>query len=122
MKQRIFNWTGVFDEHHDFERNVRDVSGGLGAVTKPKAGQVCGKFTDEDALGLGGNLGKPVKVTSDTEAGGCVLPDWDELDSYVKTVRPARLAKVCSSANTKSPRAGFTWCLHPAITICRLVS
>lgn len=27
-KQRVFNWTGVFDEHHDFERNTRGTSGG----------------------------------------------------------------------------------------------
>ena len=107
MKQRIFNWTGVFDEHHDFERNVRDVSGGLGAVTKPKAGQVCGKFTDEDALTLGGNLGKPVKVTSDTEAGGCVLPDWDELDSYVKTIRPARAPRKTDAASVARGRTLF---------------
>src|SRR4029079_15751184 len=33
QKQRIFNYTGIFDEHHDFERNTRDVSGGLGAIT-----------------------------------------------------------------------------------------
>ena len=107
MKQRIFNWTGVFDEHHDFERNVREVSGGLGAVTKPKAGQACGKITDEDPLNLGGNLGKPVKVTNDTEVAGCVLPDWDELDSYVKTVRPARALRKVDAASVARGRTVF---------------
>ena len=33
QKQRILNWTGIFDEHHDFEANTRGVSGGLGAIT-----------------------------------------------------------------------------------------
>lgn len=107
MKQRIFNWTGVFDEHHDFERNVRDVSGGLGAVTKPKAGQACGAIATEDALALGGNLGKPVKVSNDTEVGGCVLPDWDELDSYVKTVRPARAPRKVDAASVARGRTLF---------------
>ncbi len=107
MKQRIFNWTGVFDEHHDFERNVRDVSGGLGAVTKPKAGQVCGTVAAEDAVALGGNLGKPVKVSNDTEAGGCVLPDWDVLDSYVKTVRPARAPRNVDAASVGRGRTLF---------------
>ena len=107
LKQRIFNWTGVFDEHHDFERNVRDVSGGLGAVTKPKAGQVCGKVIDEDPLALGGNLGKPVKVTSDTEVGGCTLPDWDEVDSYIKTIRPPRALRKVDAASVARGRALF---------------
>jgi YVTN family beta-propeller protein len=107
MKQRIFNWSGVFDEHHDFERNVRDVSGGLGAVTKPKAGQACGNITNEDPLALGPNLGKPVKVTSDTEAGGCVLPDWDEVDAYVKTIRPARAVRKVDIASVARGRTIF---------------
>ena len=107
MKQRVFNWTGVFDEHHDFERNVRDVSGGLGAVTKPKAGQACGALASEDALALGGNLGKPVKVSNDTEVGGCVLPDWDELDAYVKTVRPARAPRKADAASVARGRTLF---------------
>ncbi len=31
--QRIFNWTGIFDEVADFEGNVRGISGGKGAIT-----------------------------------------------------------------------------------------
>ena len=33
QRQRVFNWTGIFDEMHDFERNTRGVSGG-----KPSGG------------------------------------------------------------------------------------
>ena len=48
QKQRIFNWTAIFDEIHDFERNTRDVSGGLGAITASRTGQ-CGNAAEEAA-------------------------------------------------------------------------
>src|ERR1043165_8944883 len=44
QKQRILNWTGIFDEHHDFERNTRDVSGGLGAITTAAQQSDCGQL------------------------------------------------------------------------------
>jgi cytochrome c peroxidase len=31
--QRVLNWTGIFDEMHDFEGNVRGTQGGKGAIT-----------------------------------------------------------------------------------------
>ncbi len=45
-QQRIFNWSGIFDEVHDFERNIRAVQGGVGAMTvsPSKSPSGCGKF------------------------------------------------------------------------------
>src|SRR5207248_3252374 len=35
--QRIFNWTGIFDEVADFEGNTRGISGGVGAIVSVKS-------------------------------------------------------------------------------------
>lgn len=121
-KRRVFNWTGIFDEHHDFERNVRNVSGGLGAITKPKAGKTpadCGNVANEDpipftvdgtAMGAAiDGLGKPLKVQQDTPPGdnGCKLKDWDELDEFVKTIRPPQRLKKLDPAAVEAGRQIF---------------
>jgi YVTN family beta-propeller protein len=85
QKQRIFNWTGIFDEIHDFERNTRDVSGGFGAVTTGG----CGDLNEEVRTDLGGNLDKPVRESQNATAGNC-LKDWDEVEEYSKTIRPPK--------------------------------
>lgn len=81
-QQRIFNWTGVFDEVHDFERNTRGVSGGLGAVTTGE----CGVLANETRIDLGGNLRQPVKELQDS---GCTT-DWDEIEAWMRTIRAPR--------------------------------
>ncbi len=85
QKQRVFNWTGIFDEIHDFERNTRDVSGGFGAITNGG----CGDLNEETRVDLGGNLDKPVRETQNTTAGNCTK-DWDEIEAFSKTIRPAK--------------------------------
>ena len=89
-KQRILNWTGIFDEMHDFENNTRGVSGGLGAITVAKPdGGVCGTgAAGEERFPLDGGalpsgLAKPIKELQN-ETPVCVK-DWDELDEFVKT-------------------------------------
>src|SRR4029079_13128993 len=52
QKQRIFNYTGIFDEHHDFERNTRDVSGGLGAITTAPTLADCNQLDKETQVAL----------------------------------------------------------------------
>ncbi len=96
QKQRILNWSAIFDEVHDFERNTRAVSKGLGAVT---TGTTCGgdlsgetptSLNPADATdpnGIKTNLGIPVKEIQDTTANNCVK-DWDEIEAFVKTIRP----------------------------------
>ncbi len=92
-KQRIFNWTGVFDEVHDFERNTRAVSGGMGAVTSN-----CGTLATETRKKLKTGLGQPVKdvIADDTIVGHtCTIDangssDWDKIEAYMKGIRPPR--------------------------------
>jgi YVTN family beta-propeller protein len=114
--QRIFNWTGIFDEHHDFERNTRDVSGGLGAITRGKTSKAdCGAVDKEDQIqlttdGLPPNgppptnniagLGRPLKELADdtSNANNCNHKDWDEIDEFVKTVRPPSALKFADAA------------------------
>jgi YVTN family beta-propeller protein len=102
QKQRIFNWTGIFEEMHDFERNTRDVSGGLGAVTTDG----CGDLNEERRLDLGGNLDKPVKETQDEAKPSCTK-DWDEINEFVKTIRPPKGLQTLDGASVERGRQLF---------------
>lgn len=94
QKQRIFNWSGIFDEQHDFERNTRDVSGGLGALTTGG----CGNLATETRINLTvdgtsggaaiGGLAKPLRELQ--EATPSCVKDWDDIDEFVKTIRPPK--------------------------------
>jgi DNA-binding beta-propeller fold protein YncE len=115
QKMRILNWSGIFDELHDFERNTRGVSGGLGAITtgNPCGGDLSGETRTSlnpadatDPNGLKTTLGIPVKEVQDTTA-NCV-PDWDEIDLFVKTIRPPLGKRFTSTASVNAGRALFT--------------
>jgi hypothetical protein len=87
QQQRQFNWTGIFDEIHDFERNTRTVSFGLGAITT-SPNDMCGNLNAEQQVPLPADgLGLPVKVVQDSTPGVCTH-DWDKIDAFVKTIRP----------------------------------
>lgn len=89
QQQRQFNWTGIFDEIHDFERNTRSVSGGLGAITVSPTG-MCGDLGAEEQVMLPADgLGLPVKVVQDTTPGVCTT-DWDNIEAFARTIRPPR--------------------------------
>jgi YVTN family beta-propeller protein len=89
QQQRVLNWTAIFDELHDFERNTRGVSGGLGAITTSPTNQ-CGTVTAEQQVALPADgLGQPVKEVQDTTPGVCTK-DWDDITTFVKTIRPPR--------------------------------
>lgn len=96
QKQRVFNWTGIFDEHHDFERNTRDVSGGLGAITSAPTLDDCNQLDKETQVSLAGigGLGNPLKELADGAL--CGHKDWDDIDAFVKTIAPVR-AKTTAS-------------------------
>lgn len=85
QEQRIFNWTGIFDELHDFERNTRGVSGGVGAVVDGD----CSSLATQTRIDLPGNLAQPIKELADAD-GVCTEGDWDAIDAWVRTVRPPR--------------------------------
>ena len=111
QKQRILNWSGIFDELHDFERNTRDVSGGLGALTiarvGPPAGACGGDLSGEQQIDIStiGGLAKPLKEVQDENL--VCGKDWDDINEFVKTIRPPRAKRFADAAAVARGRALF---------------
>ena len=123
QKQRILNWSGIFDEVHDFERNTRGVSGGLGAITTGTCG---GDLSGETRLNLNPNgvglnpgdpadvnglkttLGLPVKEIQDgVVTGPSCVKDWDDVNEFIKTIRPVKGRRTLDSASVSRGQAVF---------------
>jgi YVTN family beta-propeller protein len=123
-EQRVFNWTGIFDETHDFELNTRGNSGGLGAIvhrvgmptsaddriifdnTATTGAQIA---TATPQAGLNGST-KLIRAGVPAMPMGTVtnaLADWDEIDDYVKTIRPPRRPSNLDAAAVTAGRALF---------------
>ena len=102
-RQRVLNWTAIFDEIHDFELNTRGVAGGVGAIVHTVSNPPANSDRI-DFVGAGGvpnpdngfNVGsvKGVNDSGGTVDGVAVGPgqlaDWDEILAYVKTIRSPR--------------------------------
>lgn len=117
QKQRVFNWTGIFDEIHDFERNTRGTSGGLGAITVPGTGACNTAGVGEARIDFEpappatpapnpGGLGLPVRVVQDETPGSCT-DDWDKVEAYARTIRPARGLRFLPGASVQRGAALF---------------
>ncbi|NJK43662.1 MAG: hypothetical protein HC933_04745, partial [Pleurocapsa sp. SU_196_0] len=122
QKQRILNWTGIFDEIHDFERNTRTVSGGLGAVTTGDCSSLAGEVrlnlnpnkvgvvppAVDDLNGLNTTLLKPVKEVQDGIGSpkSCVT-DFDSIENFVKTIRPPQKPRTLNAASVSNGRTVF---------------
>jgi len=110
QKQRIFNWTGLFDEQHDFERNTRDTSGGLGAITTAPTLAECGQLDKETRVDIStiNGLQKPLKeVQDDAAVATCGHKDWDDIDNFVKTIAPVQARKTIAADAVERGRALF---------------
>jgi len=108
QKQRIFNHSGIFDEHHDFEGNTRGVSGGLGAITTAAGLADCNNLVLETQVALEVNLGKPMKETADDPGLAlCQHKDWDDIDEFVKTIRPPGRIRSAAASSVASGRTLF---------------
>lgn len=107
QQQRVFNWTAIFDEVHDFERNTRGVQGGLGAITIAAEGGACGAAGQEtrDPLDLGGGLGVPLKELQDRPE-SCTQ-DWDAIDAWMRTIRPSRARRFVDAESVARGAALF---------------
>ncbi|MCA9622551.1 MAG: hypothetical protein KC731_26200, partial [Myxococcales bacterium] len=85
----------------------RGVSGGLGAVTTSNN---CGTLADETPSAVGGPpagfLGTPVKEIQDTQANNCTT-DWDDIETWVKTVRPPKALRGLDPADVTAGSALF---------------
>ncbi len=86
--QRIFNWTGIFDEIHDFAANTTLVQGGARPLFEGAddgcAGNTVGFTAGSD---FPGGLDTPMQ---DVEEGSCTPDDFDDMQAYVASIRPAR--------------------------------
>jgi YVTN family beta-propeller protein len=102
-RRRVFNWTGIFDEVHDFELNTRGNSGGVGAIVHA-AGP---PLSNADRIAFDGTPPVPGQQATATPQAGLngstislmpagaavprsVLPDWDDIDAFVQAVRAPR--------------------------------
>ncbi len=98
QKQRALNWTSVNDELHDFEANVRGVSGGIGAITAANTTLTpvdCATLDKEVAVTANIPLGLSNKSLADNATiATCKRKDWDDITNYVKTISPVHASKI----------------------------
>ncbi len=111
-ERRLYNWTAIFDETHDFELNTRGNSGGVGAVVhrtmmpaaaddriifdgvSPTGAQIA---TATPQAGLNGSVtnilaaaGVPAAAGSPGATVTSSLADWNHVDAYIRTIRAPR--------------------------------
>lgn len=100
--QRILNWTGIFDELHDFELNTRGVSGGLGAIVDANntALNLANAIPGENNQGLNGSA----KGLNDRIG---ALEDWNQIEAYTKTIRPLNASRQLDRAAVERGRDLF---------------
>lgn len=112
QKQRVLNWTAIFDEHHDFERNVRDVSGGIGVITTAANRADCNQLDKEIAVALKtngaaiGGLQQPLAELAN-DPSSCGHTDWDDIEAFVKTIAPVRARRAVDAAQVARGRQLF---------------
>ena len=117
-KQRMLNWTAINDELHDFERNTRNVSGGLGAITTAAQLTDCGQLDKEipvqltvDGTATGtaiGGLQQPLKEIADNaQIATCGHKDWDDITNFVKTIQPVHGKKTLDAGAVSRGRQAF---------------
>ncbi len=123
--QRFFNWTAIFDETHDFENNTRGNSGGVGAVVhRPNDGATPPVVGASDRIIFDGTTPTAPQVATATPQSGLtgsvrslmpdgtnatrsVLNDWNEVDEYVKAIRPPRGLTSLNAADVTAGRMIF---------------
>jgi YVTN family beta-propeller protein len=101
--RRVLNWSGIFDEIHDFEGNTRGNSGGVGAIVHRAPAMIGAedRIIFEGTAPIGAQIPTPTPQaglngsTASLMPGGTampksVLPDWDDIDAYVRTIRSPR--------------------------------
>ncbi|HET6582711.1 MAG TPA: YncE family protein [Nannocystaceae bacterium] len=99
--QRILNWTGIFDEIHDFELNTRGVAGGTGAIvssTDLNPDGTANTAVRIDFVGPGGTAdpinGFDIGSARAVAVSGATPDDWDAIETYIATLRPPKAATV----------------------------
>lgn len=93
--QRIFNWTGIFDEVADFEANTRGVSGGVGAIVSAVSSPAAtADRIDFQGLGHSGLSGSSAQIADRANplqlSPGSQLDDWKEIEKFMQGIRSPR--------------------------------
>jgi len=109
--QRALNWSGIFDEEHDFEGNIRGTSGGKGLLLKAD-----GKTLEDGAAIVGLPIGNPPGAPNSTRpqikvrtGSGSLINAWDAIVAYEKTIRaPISPLSKSDDPDIKEGRAIFT--------------
>ncbi|HZO16365.1 MAG TPA: hypothetical protein VFB62_23990, partial [Polyangiaceae bacterium] len=109
--QRIFNWTAVFDEIHDFENVARSLNGAVGALVTATSQPPVNSdrinlasttlFPPNGASGLNGSA----EVVNDTVS---VLQAWDDVEAFIQNIRSPRAATGLDAAAVTAGEALFT--------------
>jgi YVTN family beta-propeller protein len=115
QKQRILNWTAINDELHDFEFNVRGVSGGLGVIVSAADPANCNKLDLEKPVALtqtsGANIagvGQSIKAIADNSLiATCPHKDWDDITAFVQTITPVHASKITDAQSVARGRQLF---------------
>ncbi|MBX7196854.1 MAG: hypothetical protein K1X94_32690 [Sandaracinaceae bacterium] len=126
-QRRVFNWTAIFDEVHDFELNTRGNSGGIGAVVD----EVSSPIAVADRIHFDGSSPTPAGQTATTTsqaglngsvsammptgagapgAAGLVrasLEDWDRIAAWIRTVRSPHAPVSLSASDVTAGRTLF---------------
>jgi YVTN family beta-propeller protein len=119
-QRRVLNWTGIFDEVHDFELNTRGNSGGVGAIvhragppivvgdriifdgTPPAMDQLATPTPQANLSGSTISL-----MPKGTATPKSVLADWDDIDAFVKAIRAPRAPTNLVAAEVTAGKALF---------------
>lgn len=108
--QRIFNWTAVFDEIHDFENVARGLDGAVGALvhtlSDPPVNTDRINLADATLFppaGSGGLNGSAEQV-NDTVS---VLQDWDDIEAYIQNIRSPRAPVGLAAADVAAGESLF---------------
>ena len=100
--QRVLNWTAIFDEVHDFELNTRGVAGGVGAIVSDAALEQSNRINFVGAGGVGDpENGFNVGSVAGANARDGVLEDWDQIETYIATLRTPTGASVTEGDATR---------------------
>jgi YVTN family beta-propeller protein len=136
--QRIYNWSGIFDEIADFEGNVRTTSGGVGAIVSIANGtctvatqttdcpnsQVCDPLALKCApsvkdrisvvgetpqqLGLQGSSDDAANPSGSSAHAHSVIGNWGDISAWIQTVRSPRAPTTLVSADVTAGQALFS--------------
>jgi YVTN family beta-propeller protein len=90
---RALNWSGIFDEEHDFDLNIRGVSGGKGLLFK-QDGTALEDTAKMGGLTVGAAPNVALAVPNSTRGqlkfrtgSGTLVNSWDALVAYEKSIR-----------------------------------